>query len=223
MHDIHRALRMFVHKTCSKHWTHLAGSSAVFIPLPPTRRKKPCWGMQMSCTKKWSFFIPLSRPSFETVTSAFDWSVLVSPACEDTNFHLLPLPVLPPRPDLSSSYLLGWGEVRSAATVQSYKQFWAQNATCCRHCTTKTQRPFDMSQLWTGLICLVTTVCVQTLAERQTRHTHTHAETQKCIRIHTHTNSSSFVSENPLCICSPVCFGLSLHSLLSALSNCSVK
>lgn len=80
-------------------------------------------------------------------------------------------------PDLSSPYLLGWEEVQLTLSIQSYKWFWAQNVTCCSHCTSKTQRPFDMSQLWTVLICLVTTVCVQTQAERQMWHTQAHTHT----------------------------------------------
>lgn len=45
------------------------------------------------------------------------------------------------------------------------------NVTCCRHCTSKTQRPFDMSQLWTVLFYPVTTACVQTLAETEDTNT----------------------------------------------------
>lgn len=74
-------------------------------------------------------------------------------------------------------YLLGWAERWPRGALKVRNGFWVHNVTCCRHCATKTRRPFDMSQLWTVLSCLVTTICVQMLADTHAQHWHAQRET----------------------------------------------
>lgn len=137
---------------------------------------------------------------------------------EDTSFHLLPLSLCPSVTPLSwcvPSVPAGLkGKFGHTVSVQSYKWFWAQNVTCCRHCTTKTQRPFDMWALNSPHLPCDHRLRLNIGRERQMRHTLNF----KCTD--TRASGDLYLKKNG-CL---LCFSLFMYFVLcEALSNCSIK